>query len=368
MRLSIRLTIIACLSAMIFAGCSSDSGDGPGYDTLVDQDMPSEHDGDGGECATLDLYCSTDRTQVLRCEPSDGSEVVVDTCEGGEVCVDGACVFTECTPGVDAECVNETTSNVCKPDGSGWEIVPCPEGQRCSEETGRCEPVCKLRVFVLIDQSGSMGGDVYPTKWSQAQEAMAELMATDEAQDVEFGLGAFPTGEDCGTSAQVIHPIPTATAELIDDHFTAPGLPSGATPLLSALEFHTVDVTANLNDTAYHNFILLISDGADTCYDGYCEAECGLFNPFCLIQCEERAEAEIIGKLASASWLLVENMSIRTFVIGFGSGVRDEELTAVAENGGTSIGRWLDAADVTELSEAFAQVLTEMWECNPVIL
>ena len=367
MRILIRFSVLVCLFAVIFAGCSSDSEGGPTYDTLVDQDAASDPAGDG-ECPTTEPYCSTDRTQVLRCEPSDGSEVVVDTCTGGEVCVDGVCMVTECTPGVDAECVNETTSNVCKSDGSGWELVPCPEGHRCAEESGRCEPVCELRVFVLLDQSGSMGGDEYPTKWSQAQEAMAELMASEEAQEVEFGLGAFPTGESCGTSAQVIHPIPNATADLIDNHFGMAGLPSGATPLLAALEFHLVDVEANLNDTAYYNFILLISDGADTCYDDFCEEECGLFAPLCLIECEQRAEVEIIGKLASASWLLVENLSIRTFVIGFGSGVRDEELTAIAENGGTSIGRWLDAANVTELSEAFAQILAEMWECNPVIL
>jgi Mg-chelatase subunit ChlD len=235
-------------------------------------------------------------------------------------------------------------------------------------ESNTCEPICSLRVFVLLDSSGSMGGEVSPTKWEQAHEAMEELLATSAASSVEWGLGVFPSGGgDCDTSNQVVYPVPEATADLIDDYFVM-NSPSGDTPLHEALTLMLEPgLGTGLGDPLYQDFILLVSDGSDTCYDEGCVDECGIFNPICIINCETRADNEVIEQLGVSAARLRDERQIRTFVIGFGSGVSDEELSAIAEQGGTVLGRWLPASNVSELVTRFDEILAEMLECNPIV-
>jgi hypothetical protein len=266
-------------AALVVAGaggawaCSTDDGNGQTYDVSFDSDVTEDPATDA--CTSTDPFCSADLRQVMQCDPATGGMTVLETCAEGTVCVAGSCQAAACEPNT-AICLNESTSQVCREDGSGWDVVPCPDYQKCDDDSGFCDFPCMLRVFVLIDQSGSMGGDTHPTKWEQARTAMAELVAAESAASVEFGLGVFPSGgESCGTSAQVVYPVPVDPVDLIDQYFTSHS-PSGNTPLLAALEFHLVDTSANLNDPAYYNYLLVISDGADTCYDDHCEIECGL--------------------------------------------------------------------------------------------
>lgn len=332
------------------------SGDGGPSDAGQDSARP---------CTTGDLYCSGDLRQVLACDPATGEERVVTPCGEGTACIGGACQAVLCIPG-ESSCADATTQQVCRLDGSGWDTTVCPEGRRCSAENGACEIPCALRVFILLDSSGSMGGEERPTKWEQAREALAELMSSASAANVEFGLGVFPSGGgDCDTSEQLVYPVPTATASLIDEYFVSHG-PSGDTPLYDAMTLLLSDTTNGLGDPAYQDFVLLVSDGSDTCYDEDCLSECGLFNPICLINCENRAEEEVIVELGVSTRRLVEERQTRTFVIGFGSGVSDEELSAIADNGATVLGRWLPASNVEELTAAFGDILAEMLECNPI--
>ena len=341
--------------------CSSESGN-EGFDSHADPDAPADQEGEA--CTAGDPFCSADGGQVLRCDPATGGVTVVQQCESGTLCAAGACQATVCTPN-SSQCINETASQVCRSDGSAWDVVVCNDFRKCSEETGLCEFPCKLRVFVLIDQSGSMGEGT-PTKWEQSRQAMQQLLASAAAAEVEFGLGAFPMDGNCGIDGMIIYPIPVDPIDRIDEYYASHSA-NGATPLLDAVRYLLVDTAANLNDPAYYNFILLISDGADTCYSNHCTADCG-FDLGCLTDCENRAEAEVIAGLGDATATLLGSLSIRTFVIGFGSDVAPAELDAVAVNGGTVLGRWLDAADVTELTAAFQQILDEMMECNPVVL
>jgi len=345
--------------------CSTDDGNGQTYDVSFDTDATEDIQAD--VCTSTEPFCSADLHQVMQCDPATGGMTVLETCATGMVCVSGSCQAAACEPN-SALCLSESASQICREDGSGWDVVTCPDYQKCDEDSGFCDFPCKLRVFVLIDQSGSMGGDTSPTKWEQARTAMAALVASESAASVEFGLGAFPSGgESCGTSAQVVYPIPVDPVDLIDQYFGSHS-PSGNTPLLAALQFHVVDPTANLNDPAYYNYLLVISDGADTCYADTCLIECGPFDIRCITECEERAEQEVIDGLAETADILHRTMQIRTFVIGFGEGVSPGELDAIAQNGGTELGRWLVAGDVDELITAFDQIITEMLECNPIVL
>ena len=95
--------------------------------------------------------------------------------------------------------------------------------------------------------------------------------------------------------------------------------------------------------------------------------ECGIFNIPCIMECEATEDERTIAGLSDATAALRDALAIRTYVVGFGSGVSDEELTAIAENGGTVLGDWIPASDVDELAAAFETVLSEMLECNPII-
>jgi hypothetical protein len=346
--------------------CSPSEG-GPIRDGFLDSDTPGDVADDG--CTSTAPYCSTDRTQVLQCDPPSGEVTVLETCVAPEICIEGACVDVECTPHT-SECVDETTVRICRSDGSGWEEHPCPESEICNEESGQCEPPCLLRVFVLIDQSGSMS-DGTPPKWSQARDALHSVMTSETAEDVEFGFGAFPTDGNCATdSSLVIHPVPDATDVEVQSYFSTHS-PGGNTPIVTALEFFASDTSANLNDPAYHNFILIVSDGMDTCYTDVdsCILGCmGSPTPLiCIAECEAAAAEVTVPALRNATAHLLDDLEIRTFVVGFGSDASDAELSAIAEEGGTALGRWLSASDVSELTEAFQTILDEMWECDPVI-
>lgn len=347
--------------ALALGACAPGTPSHP-QDGFLDADAPADS-ADAG-CTSTDPYCSSDHTQVLACDPASGSVTVLETCPSGEACVDGACIPVTCVPGT-SQCVDDAHVRICRADGSGWDTMPCSERERCNEETGLCEPPCELRIFILLDQSGSMGGTEAPTKWDQAREAMATLMTGDGATDVEFGFGVFPTGGDCATDMVVIQPVPDATAEFVDEYFTTHS-PSGNTPLVDALEFFVTDTSANLGDPAYHNALLLVSDGSDTCYID-CSEICGPFDFACITECESTEDELTNAALRAATGQLRDDLEIRTYVVGFGAGVSDEELSAIAANGGTVIGDWIAASDVEELAAAFQTVLEEMLECNPII-
>ncbi len=350
------------LVALVASACAPEEG-GPIRDGFLDGDMPA--DGTDGGCTGTDPYCSTDRTQVLTCDPFTGAVTVTATCIDPEICIDGACVDAECIPHR-SECIDEYNQRVCRSDGSGWETIPCPEGQQCNFDSGQCEEVCFLRIFILLDQSGSMS-DGTPSKWSQAQTALHSVMTSSTAAEVEFGFGAFPSDSNCSTDGLVLYPVPTATASIVDSHFSSG--PNGNTPLYDAVHFFETDTTANLRDPAYHNALLVVSDGMDSCYID-CLARClGSPTPFvCLLECEAEIEAILATDLATTTAYLRDTLEIRTYVIGFGEGVSDVELSAIAENGGTVLGDWIAADDVDDLTAAFETVLEEMWECNDIII
>jgi hypothetical protein len=359
-----RILAAIAVSVALFLGCSPDDQPGP-TDGWLDTDVPvdTSGDSDASGCTSTVPFCSADLTQVMTCNPATGASTVVQTCSTGEACVAGACAAVACWPG-SSECVDNDTVAVCNAEGTSSDLHECPSDQRCDDETGRCEQICALRIFILLDQSGSMGGEP-PSKWDQAREALATLMTGTMADEVEFGFGVFPTDGDCATDDVVIHPVPDATATLVDDYFVD-NAPNGMTPLVAVMSHFRTDFSANIDDPTYHNAVLLVSDGSDTCFEDC--SHCGIFDIACQNECSESFDALTIAQLAHDTEYMRDTLSVRTFVIGFGSGVSDEELRTIAENGGTVLGDWIPASNVTELETAFQTILDEMYECNPIMI
>ena len=360
------LGLLASLSVVSLAAGCSPSDDDPLYDAGSDRaDVVDTSVG----CTTGVPYCSSDGQNLLRCDPATGTVSVVEACFPDRACVLGACISAVCAPGA-SECVDLDTQRRCRPDGSGYDELDCGADLRCNTESGACEAPCMMRIFVLIDQSGSMGSAPSSggeTKWQQARTALHTVMTSPTAADIEWGMGLFPTDRDCAIDGLVVDPVPTATAASVDAYFVSHSSPYGNTPLGFALEEFTWETASNLYDPAYHNALLVVSDGVDTCYID-CEARCGLFAIRCLLDCEAESDALVAEALVNATRTLRDARGVRTFVIGFGEGVSDSQLTAIAENGGTALGRWIQANSVDDLTAALQTIVDEMFECNPILI
>ncbi len=354
-------TITAFLVTCLLFACTPENN--PGYqDGWLDAELPQDTAGDDAGCASTAPYCSADHTRVVTCNPVTLAETTVETCGTGEGCVGGACVTVACIPGT-FECEDETTQRICREDGSGWDSNYCGDEMRCYPDDGRCGEICMIRLFILVDQSGSMS-DGTPSKWQQARTAIQTIMTSPTAEDVQFGFGAFPSDGDCAADDIVIYPVPDATPTNVDSYF-GDG-PYGNTPLTFALEFFQTDSTANLRNTSYHNAILVISDGMDSCYID-CIERCGM-NMGCLFSCEAEVEPLAAAQLSMITANLRDAHQIRTFVVGFGSDVSAVELNAIASNGGTYQTEYIQASNVSELEAAFQDILDEMWQCNDIII
>jgi hypothetical protein len=355
------------IAALLAWACDSD--DSPGYnDGWLDSDVPTDTSGSdtSAGCTSTTPYCSADHMSVLQCNPSTGSVTTLEECSAGEACVGGACTAVACVPGT-AECLDEDTQRVCRDDGTGWIENPCGEDMRCYSDEGRCDDICMIRLFILLDQSGSMTGETSPTKWEQARTAIQSVMTSETADDVEFGFGAFPSDGDCAADDIVIYPVPEATPSNVDAYFSDG--PSGNTPLTDAMKFFETDTTANLRNSAYHNALLVVSDGMDSCFID-CMSRCATSaQPFvCLVECEQEIEPLAAAELSMTTANLRDNHQIRSFVVGFGSDVSEMELNAIAANGGTSMDSYIQASDVSDLEAAFQTILDEMWQCNDIII
>jgi hypothetical protein len=359
-----------CWVFVLCAGADADGDAEADADTDAGADVDDDGAGDADDgthgdttgCTSTVPYCTPDGRTLVRCDPATGLVETVESCYPDRVCHMGACVVPVCPPG-ESECVDGDTQRRCAADGSAWETTDCAAGNRCYPDSGLCEPPCLLRVFVLVDRSGSMSEGT-PPKWDQAGEALRALMAGPAAADIEFGFGSFPTDDNCAIDGVVAYPVPAATAAVIVSFFGTT-TPSGNTPLGFVFEHLATDTAMNLLDPAYHNALLLVTDGIDTCYVD-CVTRCGP-DIGCMMTCVSEAETLVAGTLATSTRAL-RDQGIRTYVVGLADGVSSEQLTAIATNGGTMLDRWIPAPNLADLEAGLQAIIDELRECNPVVL
>jgi hypothetical protein len=355
--------MIVALACTVAWGCAPGAGPS-GLDASADTSVDTYDD--DAPCTQTEPFCSADFASIVACNLSTGELTTLHVCGTGEGCVDGVCIPVACLPN-SFECLDEKTLRLCNEDGSSFEDYTCPGTQTCNPDEGVCEEICKIRIFILLDKSGSMAMET-PSRWMQARFALETLMTSDTAADVQFGFGIFPSYDVCGIDAMIIHPVPAATSEIVDGYFDST-FPAGGTPLVAAMQRMLSSTDANLDDPTYHNAILIVSDGYDSCHidcDARCESDPHPFD--CIQACEEDIEEMATPTLAATAAALRDDRQIRTFVIGFGGDVSDSELSALAMNGGTAVADWIPAADVDTLTAALATILDEMWQCNDIII
>jgi hypothetical protein len=216
------------------------------------------------------------------------------------------------------------------------------------------------RLMILLDNSGSMKsktGLFDPTKWEQAKTAIIGLLQGFQGSgSFEFGFDVFPDFQCQGFCCDVSHPVvadcaPDAEGELISFVGAAPE-PLGEfdTPLCDGMD--------RFNDPSYApaftggdgpRYLVVVSDGKEECNGGGYSTMCGGAPGY-------PGAVQIVQELLAGG--------VRTFVIGFGSGVDPAQLNVIAGNGGTDFGQYFVASGQEQLQAAFETIATAAVSCE----
>jgi hypothetical protein len=343
-------TYVAVL-VVVFAACggSGTGGGGSGADA-------GGGGGAGGDSGcTNAAQCSNDEV----CSPASGECEAGLPCESHDDCgAGGYCPSGTCMP-------NET-GGACDGD------VNCPAGDTCIDGFCGCEgtafaamPVVP-NVMIVLDKSGSMEEDldgdcplfedgtskcVYPPhgsspdpnpafdapdKWTVAGDAMDSIL-TSHGPKVRFGLVTFSSDGSCGAG--------NVRVDIADDNEASirstvgATSPRGSTPIRSTLQ--NLVGHPGLQDTTRPNYVLLVTDGQETCSDR--------------------------DPATAARNLFQQTPSVKTFAVGFGGGVDVGELNDIASEGGTARAgatKYYQADNAAELAAALDSILGSVLSCS----
>jgi len=249
------------------------------------------------------------------------------------------------------------TSSDCD-DSDSCTVDFCSSDQGC-RHINTCVTGCdaKKNILLVLDYSGSMtsGDGTGQSKWESAVDGIDAAMAQFEPL-MNTGLLLFPSQTDgwCGVNSvpsstswmwpsTVVPPVARAPEfwfgtprSTLVGHLNSlwpPGLTPMAAGVRRAADVYNSGHPSINTDSA--NYVLLISDGAESCGSG-------------------DAAAEVLN---------LYNQDIETFVIGFGSGVDSAVLEAAAINGGhaKSIGEaFYSASNEGEMTDAMVEILLEI--------
>ncbi|MCK6572783.1 VWA domain-containing protein [Myxococcota bacterium] len=312
-------------------------------DTDPAPDTPAE-----GVCTPDDVRCPDEFT-VETCAPDGRGWAQTGVCGGDERCQRdaGGCAPIVCEPG-EARCADEQTALICLNDGSEFGVVPCDDEEVCTD--GRClAPLCFPGVMFAVDRSSSMG-----PHWQDVRRAVAATIMNNPA--VRFGLSAFPSENGgfvgCASGDWPHVPIQPDAGPAIDAWFAGWDV-GGATPISSTMEYMAANVDALWGAERGDGYLIVLSDGADTC-------SCSLYD-------EERQAEERIACIADELTTATQSLAtqgIHTYVIGYAYGDDPTQLEVMAANGDTETGEYLVAGSEASLTLVFDQILRDVKFCQ----
>jgi plastocyanin len=239
---------------------------------------------------------------------------------------------------VDGDGDGDTSGGDGDGDGDGDSDGDTDTGTGCESQDMPFE-VTPVKVMVLEDYSSSMDGN----KWTNGKNALLAVLNQWKGKQIEFGLDLFPDDGDCGVGYLQADTSPDAgVTDAIINWLDKQGAnaPSGNTPMYAAMNNYTNTAWAPaFHDKTYPSYLMLISDGEETCGDG----------------------SEDYGALAAT---LRDQYGIKTFAVGFGGGAPVATLDAIASNGGTSITTYIPAKDTATLLDAFSKISGDIVGCS----
>lgn len=295
----------AFLVLLLATGCGARSSFwlGPDRDASVDEtDAAIEAGpgcGDGPGCGAGSFCCSTDQ-----CVPA-GS----------------CCAHEDCAEGL-----------ACLPGGS------CGIGDLGCGLQDLVPDVRPADVMLMLDRSESMQEQIEGTaKWAIAAASLREVLPRYE-NVVRFGLAMFPGVLTSCQAGMVTHDLADGNVEDILASIDASPSGMGGTPIGDTLEL--IGSVGGLDDPTHANFILMLSDGSETC----------------------RGEP-----LAVAREMYDRAPRIQVYPVGFGHRVDEGLLGDIARashtQSGAGRGYW-SADDAGELTAAFDSILSSVIQCE----
>jgi MYXO-CTERM domain-containing protein len=179
------------------------------------------------------------------------------------------------------------------------------------------------RVLIVLDRSGSMSSY---NKWTDAKNAVNGLINKYSGQ-IYFGLMLFP-GPGGSCTPGVVDVAVSATSKGAISTTMNKNSPTGMTPMGATMKNAHSYLKGFLAKQS--KYVLLITDGSETCS----------------------------GR--AIDWVkALMGLGIKTFVVGFGSGVNATELNNLANAGGTPLPgttRYYRADNPTQLSAALQTI------------
>jgi Mg-chelatase subunit ChlD len=276
-------------------------------------------------------------------------------------------VVAACGPDAPAPHPPQTSSSAGGQGGASVSTVTLSVGSGGNGGEGGGPGICSeqdvtlqlegVRVMLLLDRSGSMGG----TRWNQAKAAINKMLDDPNNADTWFGLDVFPKNTSAVNKCNNTGDAPVELgankhaeikAWLADTQNNPVG--GDLTPLVHAVESYMLDPTSALHHEGTANYLIVISDGGDTCYDP--DATADPDNDF--------TEEDKLHMLASAVHDLKDVAGIKTIAIGFGGGTAPPELDTIAKNGGSTFDTHIKASNQAALEQAFDEIATAIRPCR----
>jgi hypothetical protein len=334
-----------CVDNKPGGSCSTDANCVNGEQCRGDKCFPQGSA--GGSCTTTE-QC----TAPLVCNPStskcaDGSTV---TCTGNADCGNAAfCNNGNCAPASGTSPCS-SNANCASGDQCLGNAVCVPAG--CQTENFVAAPV-KPNMMIVFDRSGSMNDPLDNnggTKISVAISAISNLVTAHDA-DIRFGFAPFPgDGPQCDQNTQqcssglIAVDIADNTGSQIVTFLNNMGDISNCRGTPTGDQFNAVDADIPLRDTTRPDFIILMTDGA---------ANCGADPP--------TAIANLAGGQGG------QFPPVKTFVIGFGSGVDATQLTDMSNAGGEPLPgnpNYYQADSAQNLNDIFTAITSAVLGCD----
>lgn len=204
------------------------------------------------------------------------------------------------------------------------QILPIVALLALAPSASRAQTCNAPNLMIVLDRSSSMHDS---GKWDSAVSAV-HVVLSQYGFKIRFGLTLYPWPQGCDIG-QVQVDVGDDTRGAIMDNLNR-NFPGGATPLGATLS--TLTSYPQLHDPQRSNFVLLVTDGMDTC-----------------------------GGNAVMSVAQLFQGNIKTFVIGFGSDVDPNVLSQMAVQGGTAREgdpKYYHANSAQDLGAAFDQIVT----------
>ncbi len=197
-----------------------------------------------------------------------------------------------------------------------------------------------VKVMLLQDISSSMNESIGNggTKWEVAREALTGMVSRYN-DDVDFGLDFFPLNGECTVGSSVAIDAAPNNASAVAARLAATEL-SRSTPLyLGMSNFLNASYSPSFLAEGSDSYLVIVSDGMDSCGTN-----------------GQMGGSVTDNQLTEVTSSLLRERGIRTFVIGFGSGIDAGQLNAIARAGGTRFNEFFNAENEEELNEALESI------------